>query len=186
MRKSKNAITGKYKVCTKCKKPRDTSLFNKHPDQLDGLDSWCRPCKAVIAKAYYWEHVDEQRVKARLYGREHKEEIYARNAKHPDTYLWIHLKSRAKSQGLKFTLKPEDIVVPEFCPALGLKLKLSRGTVKDCSPTVDKLIPSKGYVPGNIAVISQRANRAKSDLSLKELKALTKWLGKALKKGERA
>jgi hypothetical protein len=173
--------TGVLKTCTKCKKPKDTSQFNVNGRCKDGIDSWCYVCKAALSKQYYWDNVETQRAKAKKYGQEHKEEIYARNVKHPDLYLWIHLKSRAKAFGLKFTLKPEDIVVPKLCPVLGIKLRLSKGTVKDCSPTVDKLIPSKGYVPGNVAVISQRANRAKSDLSLKELKALTKWLEKTLK-----
>lgn len=48
------------------------------------------------------------------------------------------------------------------------------------SPTLDKIIPALGYVPGNVWVISHRANTIKSDASLEELKTLTANLEKKL------
>jgi len=55
------------------------------------------------------------------------------------------------------------VVVPEFCPVLGIKIVPGRQgkgkATEDNSPSLDKFIPEKGYVPGNIAVISWRANR---------------------------
>ena len=37
------------KICTKCKeeKPRDTTSFPPHNKCKDGLDSWCRKCRAT-------------------------------------------------------------------------------------------------------------------------------------------
>ena len=46
------------------------------------------------------------------------------------------------------------------------------------SPTLDKTIPALGYVPGNIAVISWRANRLKNNGTLEELEALVEWMRK--------
>lgn len=81
-------------------------------------------------------------------------------------------KKRAREAGLPFTLKLEDITVPDRCPIFGYEFSLGVGTLNDGSPTLDKIIPALGYVPRNIWVISWKANRAKSNLSVEELAAL--------------
>jgi hypothetical protein len=64
------------------------------------------------------------------------------------------------------------------CPVLGIPMDYAcAAKVKnDHSPTVDRLIPQNGYVADNITVISERANRGKSDATLEELKALRDWI----------
>lgn len=71
-----------------------------------------------------------------------------------------------------------DIVVPERCPILGINLVRGVGqrTYLDSSPSLDRIIPAKGYVRGNIAVISMRANRIKSDATLDELRSVVAFL----------
>ena len=44
------------------------------------------------------------------------------------------------------------------------------------SPSLDRIDNSKGYVPGNIAVISMRANMIKNNASLVELKAIVAYI----------
>lgn len=44
--------------------------------------------------------------------------------------------------------------------------------LSDMSPSLDRLIPSKGYVKGNVVVVSWRANRLKNNASLADLRAL--------------
>ena len=49
------------------------------------------------------------------------------------------------------------------------------------SPTLDRLIPELGYVPGNIAVISMKANRIKSDTdNPAEMAAVALWQARKL------
>src|SRR5579872_4324273 len=84
---------------------------------------------------------------------------------------------RAKERHLPFNIKPSDIVVPEVCPLLGIKLRpgdAGRGNHHAGSPTLDRIIPDLGYVKGNIQVISFRANMLKSNASLEELELLVK------------
>lgn len=66
------------------------------------------------------------------------------------------------------------MVVPTHCPILGLPLYVMKGTKGGGpnSPSLDKIEPSRGYVPGNVIVISNRANRLKSDASVEELRAI--------------
>lgn len=46
------------------------------------------------------------------------------------------------------------------------------------SPSLDKIIPEKGYIKGNIAIISMRANQLKSNATLAELEKLLVWMRK--------
>ena len=57
----------------------------------------------------------------------------------------------------------------------GTKL-VPRATNPNYKPSLDRIIPTKGYIPGNIAVISQRANCIKSDATSEEIEAVHNWL----------
>jgi hypothetical protein len=101
-----------------------------------------------------------------------KERVLASN---PALFMYRLVKRHAREKGVPFDLSPEDIFIPEFCPVLGIKLSPPGDGLKDSSPTVDRLIASKGYVRGNIAVISSRADRIKSDATLAEFEKIYAW-----------
>ena len=83
-----------------------------------------------------------------------------------ERYLVQGAKSRAKKYGVPFDITHEDIIVPEFCPYLGVKLvPFSEWS----SPSLDKIIPELGYVRGNIQVISTKANTMKNNATQDEL-----------------
>jgi hypothetical protein len=82
--------------------------------------------------------------------------------------LLSHAKRRAKKHGLQFSITLKDIVIPELCPYLQLRLKLDEGPLSDNSPSLERIIPFLGYVPGNVEVISYRANRIKSNGTVEE------------------
>jgi hypothetical protein len=98
---------------------------------------------------------------------------YLRRRRHqmPARPLWERARKRAKDRGLPFNLTKDSIVVPRTCPALGLPIQLRRRR-SACSPSLDRIVPKLGYVPGNIRVISDRANRLKGGRTLNELRHL--------------
>lgn len=80
---------------------------------------------------------------------------------------------RARAAEVPFTILVKDIVIPTNCPILGIPLFTKKGKGGgDNSPSLDRIEPSRGYVPGNIIVISNRANRLKSDASIEELRSI--------------
>jgi len=82
-------------------------------------------------------------------------------------------KSRAKQKNIPFNLTLEDIEVPETCPLLGIPIEIQpKKGYHPNSPSLDKVIPEKGYIKGNVWVISNRANTLKNDATLQELKTL--------------
>jgi hypothetical protein len=112
------------------------------------------------------------------------DEIAARNTTHgmcgtKELQMLDSAKYYAKKKGLPFNLELSDIVIPEFCPVLGIKLNINNvGKPKDDSPSLDKFIPTLGYVKGNVQVISFRANWIKQNATLAEVHKLYQWMEK--------
>jgi hypothetical protein len=75
-----------------------------------------------------------------------------------------------------FTITVEDIVIPELCPILGIPLKMGRGKFSPNSPTIDRIHPHRGYVSGNVHVISHRANTLKNNATVVELEKVLAFL----------
>lgn len=107
-----------------------------------------------------------------------KMKAYGKRARRedPQSYMFKQVKSRAKRLGIDFTITKEDIVIPEYCPILNIPLKIGEGKISPNSPSLDRVDNSLGYIPGNVRVISFKANRYKSDLSIDDIKNLLKYM----------
>lgn len=88
--------------------------------------------------------------------------------------LLRNARGRAFKKGLNVNIVEADIVIPDVCPVLGLRLEKAVGVMQDNSPSIDRIKPALGYVRGNIRVISQRANRLKCDGTAAEMKLIYK------------
>jgi hypothetical protein len=78
-------------------------------------------------------------------------------------------KSRAKKRGFEHNITLDDISIPDKCPLLGIQLIKGTDSVQDCSPTLDRIDSSKGYIKGNVWVISYKANTIKNNATPEEL-----------------
>jgi len=87
---------------------------------------------------------------------------------------------RAKYSGVPFSLTNEYVfnMLPEMCPALGIPLVFAGtgGVAVPGSASIDKIRPELGYVPGNIAILSYRANAIKSNATADEIGRVAVWL----------
>lgn len=97
-----------------------------------------------------------------------------RGRRDPAWALWRRAKKRADGKRLPFTISVKSIVIPDACPVLGIPLISSEGRVPG-SPSLDRVVPGKGYVDGNCRVISDRANQLKSNLDRAGLVARAKF-----------
>lgn len=107
-----------------------------------------------------------------------KGRAYRKN--NPKQTLLDSARDRARTYGYLCTITKDDITIPEFCPLLGIKLVLGRGVggAKPSSPSLDRIKPYLGYVPGNVWVISYKANMIKNDATLDDLRRLVDNLAK--------
>lgn len=86
--------------------------------------------------------------------------------------LLYSARNRAKKKGLECSITEEDIVVPNVCPILGIKLEKVGGRQHGSSPSLDRVDNTLGYVKGNIRVISYKANSCKNSLTPQQIQRL--------------
>jgi predicted DNA-binding protein YlxM (UPF0122 family) len=77
-------------------------------------------------------------------------------------------KAQAQQKGQEFSIPFGKLTWPKYCPVLGIELNYFAEKTEEASPSFDKVDPSKGYIEGNVAIISWRANRIKNDGSAEE------------------
>lgn len=96
--------------------------------------------------------------------------------------MWESARRRAGEKNLPFTITEQDITIPDTCPVLGIELVPGVGRPIDSSPTLDRIVPSSGYTPSNIHVISYKANCLKSYGQMEDLVKIGQWAAECLKK----
>lgn len=117
------------------------------------------------------------------YYKKNKEIIHEKNRKkyrENERYAYAMVKRtehRAMEKNLPFDLSVSDIVIPEFCPILNVKLEIAKGGEnRDNSPSIDKIDPNAGYVKGNIQIISMKANRIKTNATISDIEKVLEYL----------
>jgi len=139
------------RLATRCADCRKACYYNKGYNRLRGA-----------------EHYALNRESRLAYEREKRESDM------PGT-LVKQAKGRAKRLGLPFNLTRSDVSIPDVCPVLGIPLRVNHGKCGADSPSLDRIVPELGYVVGNVAVISHRANTIKNDASPDELRAILRY-----------
>jgi|LakMenE01Jun11ns_1017448.scaffolds.fasta_scaffold9821210_1 hypothetical protein len=94
----------------------------------------------------------------------------------PEYRMWYKTKVGVQKSGKRkhgdvhFDLEVSDIVIPEYCPYLGIKLKTD---IKEYdSPfyySIDRIDSTNGYIKGNIQIISRLANTMKNNATIDQL-----------------
>lgn len=66
-------------------------------------------------------------------------------------------------------------ITPERCPVFGFAFEGGSGGFIPTAPSADRIDPAKGYVRGNIQIISMKANAMKANASSDELVMFAEW-----------
>ncbi|MEE9382874.1 MAG: hypothetical protein V3V08_05610 [Nannocystaceae bacterium] len=189
------------KRCITCGGMRPNKSFHKQASHADGLRSQCKSCRKVAERVIYERRKEKAALSHAKYVKTAKGRAAARRAqrgwaernaesvavnrrkerrRNPWKPLLYGAKHRAKRIGVPFNLTAEDVVVPEFCPALGIPLFVGDGKVGQNSPTIDRLVPDLGYVKDNVVIVSFRANAIKNDATLSELQRVVSFYSRFL------
>jgi hypothetical protein len=173
----------KTKVCSMCEQELKTSKFSLNGYNRDGYNSYCKDCKSKYQKekGYPKKYLLKRKLKIRT-DVEYRDHVNAQKRrdriKHKVHYMVTAAKQRASKKGLDFNIEKSDIVIPEYCPILGVKLINGNKDDYEYTPSLDRIDPTKGYVKGNIQVISKKANSMKNNANEKELLAFANWIFK--------
>ena len=178
------AIEGQTKVCPKCRTTKLLIDYNKGNGKFDRR-SICRECEHIM------QNTSEKRIRRRtleLLRRQDPKYVLHRNEmdkkrKHSNVKtlkksLLASAKNRAQKKNLDFNITIDDFEIPDMCPLLNIKLSVNTDIAKDNSYSLDRINSTKGYIKGNVWVISRRANALKGNASLEELEFLVSNLKK--------
>ena len=143
------------KRCPACGENKPTSEYYDRGGSRKGqLSSECKACWGVRTKKAWLTRVAD--VNKANYSR------------------YLNAKRRARKKNIPFTLTFDQIVWPSHCPVLGVELDYTLGTkgsgVCKNSPSLDRIIPSLGYVPGNVVVVCSFVNTVKNCATVDQLK----------------
>lgn len=162
------------KCCLACGLSKPLTEFYRKKERLRAR---CKECIKLENRNRWDSNAERYRATHREWTRNNKEHK-AQQDKEYKLKLATEDKARAmlystrynsKKRGLEFSLTLKDIVIPDTCPLLGIRLKKGQGKICPASPTLDRIDSTKGYVPGNVWVISHRANCIKNDSTPDEL-----------------
>jgi hypothetical protein len=114
---------------------------------------------------------------------------------------FVSKKSRVKyNGGVEFAIEPTDIPgvkigeyttigsyrnikyiswkaieYPKVCTVLGIKLDWGMNGLTDNSPSLDRINSKLGYIPGNVMIMSNLANKMKSSATPEQLKQFSRY-----------
>lgn len=154
------------KSCTKCGVDKPLDDFYPHKGGRYGRDSQCRQC--VNKRTSERDRLDPSKhhyLRRRRWLESNRERV-----------ILAAIKSKCKRLGIPFDLTLSDIVIPDVCPVLGIPIMAGTGLSHANSPSVDRIIPTGGYLKGNVQIISQKANAMKQDATVLELQRFAKWI----------
>ena len=95
-------------------------------------------------------------------------------------------KKRANKKGVPHAITAAYVysILTDVCPIYGTEFQwMGNGKILSTSATLDRVDPAKGYVEGNVVVISSKANNIKSAYKSADLYKVADWLYEIEKKG---
>jgi len=174
------------KTCIKCNIEKDDSQFNKGRNE-------CKICQKEYKKLWRRNKSDIVKQYNKRYRQNNLELVRARGSERSKRWRQNNLekdmlsraKRRAKRDSIVFDLSEEELKIPETCPVLNIPLQRSEKIVSPNSPSLDRIIPEKGYVKGNIIVISNMANTIKQNATPEQIIAVGEFYKKLLEEAKK-
>ena len=129
---------------------------------------------AILERIRAWQiaNPDKRRATCAKYYAQNRDKVKRAQDKYrkdnPAKYLFNLAKRRSARVGVEFNISVEDVVVPKVCPLLGIPIN-SYSEHPDFRPSLDRIDPKRGYIKGNVQVVSHKANRVKSNANGDEL-----------------
>lgn len=170
------------KKCPKCEENKKFCEFRRalmrraNGAEYTYIQSWCKACESKYRRIEYnWDTDRVRELRREHYHRRGKFKKKDKILSNREDYMYRAAKIRASKKGIEFNISIEDITIPRNCPLLGIELdliNLKRNNPN--SPSLDRIDSTKGYIKGNVWVISSKANVVKNDLSLEELETFSR------------
>jgi hypothetical protein len=121
---------------------------------------------------------DGRRANCRVCENKRRKYTYDNN---PISRMIMNAKSRSRQYKIPFTITLKDVPIPEKCPILEVLLVLGSAENYEFAPSIDRIDSTRGYIPGNVKVVSLLANRMKSNATKEQCLLFAKNIANYLK-----
>lgn len=181
----KHKARGLSSRCKDCAKQAAMEWRRQNPQKVreNQQKNYQRNKDQYVEYAKQWRENNTDRI--RQYYQENKEAIKEKRKGKSNLLreMFRGAKHRASDNCLPFDLTIEHMesIALDHCPVTGelldWDLQFSQeGKRNPHAPSLDKIVPSLGYVQGNVAIISNRMNTLKSDMTLEQLNQLIEYV----------
>ena len=143
--------------CRSCDIEKEDSEFHVRKDRSNRLRPYCKLCSNDIVRARYNAHKRFSPFKLRC----------------------SRAKARSLFLNLPFDLTPEYLqsIWTGKCPVTNKNIFLFETERHDENAAeLDRMVPSLGYIQGNVTFLSRRINRLKNNATVEELELLIEWM----------
>lgn len=97
--------------------------------------------------------------------------------------MFIQVKARAKREKIEFAIRLADITFTDQCPIFGFKFERNKNRPMR-SASLDRIDNSKGYIRGNVIVVSKLANTIKSCATPAQVRLVADFYERLIKQQE--
>lgn len=141
--------------CCKCKIEKTSLEFYKNKNIKNGFGKVCKVCRKQ----------ERPRQKEKNFYHQWLRDALNRS------------KQRALLLGLPYNLTYEYLqnIHKDTCPVLGIKLDYFTKNRDETTPSLERIDNNKGYLKGNVCIISLRANILKNNATIKEMEQILSW-----------
>ena len=161
------------KTCTKCGKYLPWEDFGDRRGSSSGKNSQCKVCDGIRGTTY---RKSTALVKSKINANSMDPNEYLNSVPKMVNPLNKTIQStriRAREKGFEHDIVYDDLLpIPKLCPLLQIPLFYSTNTITDNTPSIDRIDTSKGYTKDNVWIVSNKANRIKSNATIEELELL--------------
>jgi hypothetical protein len=199
--KNKRTKDGYDRYCKQCKYEAYLVRYEKNKDKIKEYNKNYRlnhiEENKINKHNYDIKNKNKHQEYGRLYRQTHKEQIKNKNEKYKDRRKEVYKEWFEKNRlngllyGIRDRAKNNNILCDSLndlrnylqpiydigeCQKCHCKLEHGIKKNKNNSPSIDRIIPEKGYTVGNITVLCACCNRKKQDNNLEDFKNWVKWM----------
>jgi len=158
------------KKCTKCKIEKTSIEFYNSKTTEDKLTYSCKTCMTTYRQ--------QNKEKSKLYMRslrefDNEKVKLTRNKSYRNTSplekILRQSKHRAKAKYIEFDIELKDLTLPTKCPYLKVPFIIGTKDNYEYTHSIDRIDNNKGYIKGNVEIITKKANSMKNNASAEEL-----------------
>lgn len=169
----------------KREKERVAKFFKDNPEALEMKLKECRICKESKPITDFYLRADINTFRTECRPCQNKIRSKNRTTIGSGRHCYVLLRDarkRSRAKGMRCDMTKEELaeIISDTCPVLGIKLEVGGDSWQN-SPSLDRIDNTKGYVKGNVIMVSHLVNTIKNKATPSQIKKVANFYMKLYK-----